>query len=457
MACRQASGTVSLPRGLLASALLTTATFAVTGSATPKLQGVGETSIGYTDNIQSAPDVPIPGGTPKSAGAFLVLSPGVVLASATESAIHRLSYQYTYDLFFQKTNASTSSNRLDYRAFFDLTPRLGLVLGAAAVQSNQYAAIILAPPGAGAVNASPPGSGAFLSATGDEMLSYDLGPGWRGYEGASVSEQTPLFDTVAPRTFAPGGRVGVERSFQADAFGVEGRTEYSVVEGSLRPDGSPLGTQRQLIVTGLGRWRRDIGRAFASRLEAGALRVERLNTHRGFWEPTGTAALAYVTEVGEAELAYAHTVTTNLLLGQTLLVDEVRLRGAVPLTKKGEVLVAASSGYQRGRLLDENASLAAHVNSLLADVGIGWHVTESLLLGIRYQHFEQMSDTRIPPLPLSFVRNSVMLGATVKFPPEIEMPRAYRAPRRVDRTDEIRDAVEPAGAGGHERSGGQGT
>jgi hypothetical protein len=54
-------------------------------------------------------------------------------------------------------------------------------------------------------------------------------------------------------------------------------------------------------------------------------------------------------------------------------------------------------------------------------------------------------------LPVSFVRNSIMIGATLKLPPESDMPRVYRAPRRVDRADEIRDAVEPAGIGGQER------
>jgi hypothetical protein len=428
--------------------------------AAPKLQGVGETSIGYTDNIQSAPGVPIPGGALPSGGEFVVLSPGVVLASASQSAIHRLSYKYTYDLFFQKTNASTSSNQLEYRAFFDLSPRVGLVLGAGAVQSNRYSAIMLTPPGAGAVNALPShqgGSGAFLSATADEALSFDLGPGWRAYEGTGVTEQTPIFDTVAPRTFAPGARAGVERSFRVDAIGVEARAQYNVMEGSLRPDGTALGTQKQLIFTGLGLWRRDFGHSFTSRVEAGALRVQLLNTGRGFWEPAGTASLAYVAELGDAELAYAHTLMTNPLLGQTFLIDEVRLRGAVPLTKKGEVVIAASSGYQRGRLLDENLTLAAHVNAVLADVGVGWQVTESLLLGLRYQHFEQTSNRRVPPLPLSFVRNSIMVGATFKFPPESDMPRAYRAPRRVDRSDEIRDAVEPAGGGAREHPGGQGT
>jgi hypothetical protein len=54
-----------------------------------------------------------------------------------------------------------------------------------------------------------------------------------------------------------------------------------------------------------------------------------------------------------------------------------------------------------------------------------------------------MSDVQVPPLPLSFVRNSVMATVAFRFPPEREMPREYRAPRRVDGADEIRDGVEP--------------
>ncbi len=412
--------------------------------------------MGYTDNIQSAPSVPIPGGAPKSSGAFVLLSPGVVLASASTRAIHRLKYTYTYDFLLQNTNVSTSSNQLEYRAFFDLSPRFGLVVGANAIQSNLYSAIVLTPPGAGAVDATPTGSGAFLMGTADELLSVDLGPGLRGYEGTAVTEQTPLFDTVAPRTFLLASRLGAERSFQADAVGSEARAEYSLVEGSLAPDGAALGTQRQVIGTAVGVWRHDWSRDLTSRVEAGVLRVQRINTGRGFWDPAGSATLAYVTAVGDAGLSYAHLLTTNPLLGQTLLVDEVRLRGALPLTSNGELLIAASSGYQRGRLLDENAALAAHVDAILADVGVGWQVTDTLLLGLRYQHVEQISDTRVPPLPLSFVMNSVMIGATFRFPPEREMPRAYRAPQRVDRTDEIRDAVEPTEGGLQQRPGGAG-
>lgn len=426
-------------------------------SAAPKFQGIADTSVGYTDNTQSAPDVPLPGGTPKSGGVFLLLSPSIVVADVTQRSNQRLQYTYTYDLFFQSTNASTSSNRLEYRSFFDLSPRVALTVGAAAIQSNQYSAIILTPPAAGSVNALPPGSGSFLSATVDELMSFDLSPKWRAYEAAAVTEQTPLFDTVAPRTFAPSGRAGVERTFERDAIGAEARADYTVVEGSLAPDGTALGVQEQIIGTGLALWRHDWGHLFTSRAEAGVLRLQRLNTGNGFWQPAGTASLNYATELGDASLAYDHAVTTNPYLGQTLLIDEVRFRGALPFTKKGEVLAAASAGYQAGRLLDEDANLAAHVDAIFADVGIGWQITESIFVGLRYQHVEQISDTRVPPLPVSFVRNSILVGTTIKFPPDNDMPRAYRAPRRVDRADEIRDAVEPTQNGAPEHPGGPGT
>src|SRR5690242_15646074 len=85
--------------------------FGLASAADPKLQGVGEAWIGYTDNVQSAPDVPLPGGTPKSGGAFVLLSPGLVLALASRRAVQRLSYAYTYDFYVGDTSLSTSSNQ----------------------------------------------------------------------------------------------------------------------------------------------------------------------------------------------------------------------------------------------------------------------------------------------------------------------------------------------------------
>ncbi len=417
--------------------------------AAPKLQAVGETSVGYTDNIQSAPDQSeaIAGQTPKSPGAFVLLSPGVVLALANQRTVQRVGYTYLYSLFLGNTRASSSSNRLEYHGFFDLSPRSSLLLGATAVQSNTYSSVLFTAPGAGAVNALPPGGGSFLATTADEILSSDIAPGWRAWEGGSMTVQAPIFGTAAPSTLEPTARLGIERTFLADAVGVEARGDYAVIRNSLRPDGTPAGVQEQIVAGAVAQWRHDWGRYVTSRAEAGPLRLERLNSGTGFWFPGGLATLAYATEFGDAQLSYGHTLTTNPLLGQSLLVDEVRARGALPLTKKGEVLIAGSLGYQNGRLLDEDSTLAAHVDSILADAAVAWQVVDQLLVGVRYQHLQQISDVRTPPLPISFVRNAIMLGATLKLPPESDMPHAYRAPLRVDRADEIRDAVEPGTPG----------
>jgi len=228
-----------------------------------------------------------------------------------------------------------------------------------------------------------------------------------------------------------------------DAVGAEARSTYTIIEDGVRLDGTIAPQQRQLVNVGVGRWRHDWGRDFASRVEAGVLRLDLLNNGTGFWEPTGLAALAYVTPFGDAELAYSHGVTTNPVLGQTFISDDVRLRGGLPLTPDDRFVVAMTAGYQHGTLVDDRAERAADVDTVMGDVTFGFQITRPLRLTARYQHVNQWSDIVLPGLPLRFVQHMGMLGATIELPPDADMPRSYRAPRRVDATDEIRDTVQP--------------
>ncbi len=412
-------------------------------AASPHLQAVGESSLGYTDNAQASPrTVDL-----RTKSAFWMLSPGLTLALVSPRNLQRISYRYEYDFYFNSAASSSSVNRLDYRGFFDLSRRITLVLGGRATQSDRFNSVAFAAPGAGAVGALPVGTGSYLDAAGDQAFSFDVAEDWRAWQSSSVIAETPLFDTTAPTTVGAGLRVGIERSFLFDAVGVEGRGDYTTVSGSVSVDGSPAEVQQQLTGGGVALWRHDWGRYLSSSTEAGALRVERLNTGKALWTPIGSAALFYATEAGDAQLAYSHALTTNALLGQSLIVDEVRLRGGLPLTEKGELLLSGSCAYQRGRLLDERAELATKVQVFLADVSLGWQATKLLGLGVRYEHIQQKSGSDTPPLPVSFVQNSVLIGAALKFPPERDMPRPYRAPRRVDRGDELRDGFQPAAEG----------
>lgn len=425
--------------GTLAFTSWTTATAADT-----HLQGIGEAAVGYTDNVQTAPDTPVLADTTRTSSAVLMLSPGVVLAWQSARLLQRVGYQYEHDFYFADSTSTSSSHRLEYNGFFDLSRRVALVLGVGVTESNRYAALNVLPPGAGEFTALPAGSQAFLQGRADETLYLDVAQDWRAWQGGNVLYETPILNTDAPQTTGAGARLGVERLFRRDAVGVEARSNYTVVQDAIGLDGLPRETQQQLVAGGVGLWRHDWSPFFASSAEAGALRVQRFNTGRGAWYPTGAASLFYTNRLGDAQLSYVHTVVSNALLGQSLLVDEVRLRGGVPLTKRGDVWLATNLGFQYGRLIDENAMLAAQVNVYQGDVALGWQTTDILQLGIRYQHIEQVSDATVAPLPLSFVQNSVLAGATVKLPPDREMPRAYRAARRVDGSDEIRDGMAPA-------------
>jgi len=412
------------------------------GAAHPHVQAVGQSALGYTDNAQAVPRAE-DGETMRARSLFWMLSPGLVLALESPRALQHLGYRYEYDLYFNSGTTSSSSNRLDYRGFFDLGPRVNLVLGAAATQSDRFASVAFAAPGAGTVGAVPAGTGSFLQATADQAFSFDVAEAWRAWQSGSVVFDTPLSEAEAPTTAGAAMRLGIERSFLADAVGAEARGDYTVIHDGVGVDGVQLGVQRQLTTGGVGLWRHDWTPELTSNAEAGALRVKRLNTAGRAWTPVGMAALAYTTEDGDAQLTYAHTLATNALLGQSLLVDEVRLRGTLALLDEGKLALAATCGYQNGHLLDENAELTTRVRVLLADVSLGWQATKILQLGVRFEHVDQKSGARTPPLPLSFVQNNVLLGATLKFPPDRDMPRPYRAPRRVDRTDELRDGMRP--------------
>ena len=408
----------------------------------PHVQAVGQSALGYTDNAQAVPRSET-GETARVRSLFWMLSPGMVLALESPRALQHVGYRYEYDLYFRRGTSSSSSNRLDYRGFFDLSPRVNLVLGAAATQSDRFASVAFAAPGAGTVGAVPAGTGSFLQASGDQSFSFDVAEAWRAWQSGSVVLNTPLSNARTPTTAGVATRVGLERSFLADAVGVEARVDYTVIRNGVSLSGERLEAQRQLTMGGVARWRHDWTLELSSSAEAGALRVTRLNTDGRAWTPVGLATLAYATEDGDAQLTYGHTLSTNALLGQSLLVDEVRLRGTLPLLAESELALAATCGYQNGHLLDDNAELTTRVRVFLADVSLAWQATKLLQLGIRYEHVDQSSGSRTPPLPLSFVQNNVLLGATVKFPRDRDMPRPYRAPRRVDRSDELRDGMRP--------------
>jgi hypothetical protein len=424
-------------------------------AAVDRLQGIGQASLGFTDNVHSSPDEPVPDVPERSADMFLVLSPSVLFARLTPSQSQTLKYTFAANLFFDTFRASSFANRLEWMANFSTSRRTELTLGAGLTQEQPYTSPTLADAGSQTLRATIPTTKSYVAGRVDETLTIDLGPFWRAWQGAAAGLQTPIDPALVndlPTTYEVGGRLGTEHLWIDNALGPEVRSRYTLIRNAVGTGGVQLGNLSQVINEYVGIWRHDWSRYVTSRLEAGALHVIPISREGEFWHPAGAATLAYVRDEGRAELTYMHTVRTNLLLGQLVLIDEVALHGAIPLDEDDKLWLSSSIGYQEGRLLGPTGELETEVDIVLGDLALGWQVQDHVMLSGRYQHIRQITDAEAPPLPLSYDRNTVMATVTLKWPPDREMPRRYRAPVRVDAQDELgREELQNAPIPGRRR------
>ncbi len=408
--------------------------------AVDRLQGIGQISHGFTDNVQSSPDEPVEDVPPKSADMFTVLSPQLVYARLSAREAQTFKYTFAANLFYDQFHASSFSNRLEWLGHFTTSRHTELLLSAAVTQEQPYTSPTFADAATQTLRSTLPTTESYVIARADETLTIDLDPFWRAYQGLAAGLQVPTnpaeYDE-RPKTYEVGGRVGIEHVLRDDAFGPEVRSRYTFIHDAVGLGSVPIGNLAQVINEYLGVWRHDWGSAFTSRAEAGAVHVISLTREREFWHPAGSAMLAYGRDEGRAALTYNHTVRTNLLLGQLILIAEVSLSGGIPVDDDDEVWISTSIGYQRGRLLGPELDPLTRVDVVLGDVGVAWQADDHVMVAGRYQHIEQISEADAPPLPLSYVRNTVMATVTLKWPPDREMPRRYRAPLRVDQEDAL--------------------
>ena len=232
-----------------------------------QIQGVFEGSTGFTDNVQSTPEDPPPGVPSPRSDLFGVLSPGVVYAIDSPSQLHRFAYTYSLNLFFRDSDATSSTNRLEYTSVFETSAHSQLVLGASAMQAHQHTSGTMMSSANTLTGSAIPGTGAFLGASAEEAFTLEIEHDWRATQGTGFAMYVPIRrDLDAPSTYAPSARLGLERLFEWNAIGVEARAEYAFVADAVGARGEPLGDQEQVVGTGLGRWRHDWSMWFSSRV-----------------------------------------------------------------------------------------------------------------------------------------------------------------------------------------------
>lgn len=407
--------------------------------AQTSVHGVGSFSLAYTDNMLSAPSDPPPGQLGPIPAWFAQVSPGILLVHDGSRSRYTLSYEHPFTYYFDYPDYNSHSDMVTGRGIFTLTPVDELVLGVNANRASTRLTTLNAP-GQAAPQPTLTGDNVLLTLEALESFTHEFNPQWQGLQAASVGWVHPL-ETVEPQPNRWNIRLGLGTEFTEgpNAYAVLGETIYNVTN-DLETQGITEEGRDELIWTLRGRWRRDLTLIWSTELTLGlAAATDTEEFPHGVGAVVGSGAIRYDFDHYNAELMVERTVQPNLITAQTYVIDQARLMGGVPVWSSLDLLLHASTGIARNRVLDLTyPAIISTFDTWTSDIAIGWHPGDGPQVSLRYQHIEQIGyEDDFAPTP-SYAQNTVMLTAGMMWPTQRLRPiPAPGQAARVDRTDSV--------------------
>ncbi len=431
---------------LLAAALLTTLPAPASGKTS--LQAQVSLSGAWTDNILAAPDLLAPGQLPPQADFYFDIRPGLYLTTSDARSVQKLGYTFGALLYASHSEANSYNQRLDWMGFFQLGKTTKLILGTAITQGQVNTFNLSLGSAATTVMITPPGGTEYLGATVTERFVWDITAQWRFLQSLTYNSYYPLSPRSTPDTYEIDDRFGAERGWLRDALAAELRVDYADftelrgpgVDGNGAPVGNVVVTPEQrLIVTGaVLKWRHDFGHFWGSELDGGFAEANRADdTGAAIVEPAALAAIRYLHPDGSLELVYTHSISPNAIAAGTFSMDNVALRGSLPIGRTTNLLASGTAAYQYGRELDyQTGGVRSGTHLVVADATLGWTPRVEIQIFARYQFIEQFGNPADLAPVASYLRHSVLLGVIGTWPGEA----AATVPslgQRVDRADAV--------------------
>ena len=436
-------------RAVILTAILVGTLGSSTAFAKASLQAQLSTFAAWTDNVLSAPDLPPPGQAGPQSDVYFEIKPGLIFSSGTARAIQRLAYFFTADLFATHSEANSYNHRLEWAGFFLPSKTTELLLGVALTEGRLNTFNLSQGSSLTPILVTPPGGVDFFGATASENFNWDITAQWRLFQTLNFNAYVPFNPRTMPDTYQVDQHLVSERAFRKDAFGFDLRidvTEFTEVRGptndasgQLVADGVVEPEQRILITGAVAKWRHDFGHFWNLELNFGFVETNRLQGGGvAIFQPAAKAAFRFLHDYGQAELSYDHTVMPNPIVAQTFALDQVALRGAVPLGLKSHVSIAATVAYQHGRVIDfDQGGDLASTDVVLVDGSVTWAPRREIQIYARYQYFDQVGhQDDFLPEP-SFTRHNVLVGAIATWPGEAAATVPTRQALRVDRSDAV--------------------
>lgn len=420
------------------------------------LHGLGDVTVGYSDNLLAAPSEPEPGQPGPQAASFVRLATGLALVHETSRAQHLLTLVHGTNFAIGIGDEHSSSDTAAWEAFFALSPRDELTLGASIEQASTRVAVLSQPTAQGAANPQAAGDDVVVSSGLSERYAYELSERWRANQNATLEVAAPRqTEGPQPTRMYPRLGVGMAYTLSRDAFGLQSSAGYfwqsAYGDGPERQSSSA-----QILAEARGEWSHDLDSVWSTLATVGMAEAMLADDPTMMVAAATWGAALRFDHVGyAAEIAGERVVVPNMLLSQILLTDQARASGGVPLIRTWDVYAASTLAYAHHRTLDaERGGFANAFDTALADVALEWRAESLPWVALRYQHQRQLGDEagRIPIE--GFQRNTVSISAGYMFPPRA-LPRVpVVPPRRVDGGD--REPTAPADDAAARRAGRRG-
>lgn len=420
-----------------------------------EVRTIGRVSTAVTSNVDASPVA--------RADGYTEIEPSLLLATATARFVNQLQLSLAGSLFYDNFEAnSTLSGRLDWIGLWEASESIRVRLGSSGSVGRQSLLSTGASAGSagGVALATPSGSEWFASASLSEGLDWELAPDWTFDQDFGFDFFAP-FTSLQPTTVEGRLGLGVARGWDLTQIGLRASQAASVstaytevtqgLGGLVQTD---LPRLVQLTTRGVATLGQRLAEAWSMELSAGVLRVADAEFQLDqIITPTGTFALRYAEDGYEGEATLDHTARQSLFIGQSLLVQELRLRARMPLLfldRPARWFAEGTLGYEHGQRIDfaEQAITGDHIHSLLIDIGGIWRQNDSLEWTLRYQFTQQWVDEFDPttgqgiPNVLSFDRHLIIVACRYGYPPERVRTRLPTERTRVGR-DEWRQFFNP--------------
>ena len=453
---------------VLKTAAFVVASLAMVGSAAAdrfSIHGTVSADAAVTDNVLSVPL----GSDNREGDILLTIRPGMLFTYAMPRFINELNAELEMTRYGAQTDQPTIALRGGWKGMILKGPLSEIILQVNASRSVVSAIGAATLPSETMVALLPINQVTALQADGNEYASKVLTRELRLFQTA-FARAGKSDDEGMPPTRVQSGEVGMslglDRSFRKNSVSIESGVSVMNLE---RNADAPMGGRddKQINVRGRVQWRRDFSRRLSGALDAGLVVVVPYGTdkyHPGAEKnirefPLAGLSVAYTDVWGIATAFVRRDVTPNLFVAANTVNDTAAIVGAMPLywlenNRRAQPRLAAvgSFGIQRTQLIEESTSdLQSSFWVGRIDAGVQYTPRPGFTYSLRYEMMYQTSDRAPPagpvaldPLP-GFLRNTVYLSASVRFPADVavRVPKRRTNSVRADRKDLAPIGVEP--------------